>query len=134
MKSGKLITLSYVSRATQEMGMLALMRLISQAVFHNKEIGATGVLFYENQQFGQILEGHESDILNLWEKIKQDPRHHEIKLIGIEEIKRRKFPQWSMRFFGADEIVNMNPDLQHVLQNLPTQHEELLSLMRTTSS
>ena len=50
MKSGKLITLSYVSRATQDMGMLALMRLISQAVFHNKEIGATGVLFYENQQ------------------------------------------------------------------------------------
>lgn len=129
----KLISLTYISQATQDMGMLALMRLVSQAILHNKEISVTGVLFYENKRFGQTIEGGEPEILGLWEKIKQDPRHHEIKLIDIKEIADRQFSQWAMRFLGADELVKICPELREVLLELPDQKIELLKVMQVST-
>ncbi len=128
-----LISLTYVSKATQHMGMLSLMRLIGQAVSVNKAIGATGVLFYENEWFGQILEGPRSEIMALWEKIKLDPRHHQVRLIGIEEISQRHFPNWSMRFIGAEELSDKAPELRSVLNGLPDHDDSLIKAMRLSS-
>lgn len=57
MSKSQLISVSYISKATQDMGVLALMRLTDQAAQLNQKLGLSGVLFYENQHFGQILEG-----------------------------------------------------------------------------
>ena len=67
----------------------------------------------------------------LWEKIQGDPRHHQIRLLKVEEIKERAFPAWSMRFFLAKEIVQKMPKLIGVLDGLPEHDDELLSLMRS---
>lgn len=131
MTSAPLITLSYISRSTQNMGMLALMRLIDQAVNENKKMGLTGVLFYENQHFGQILEGSSESVMGLWKKIQLDSRHHHVRLIGIENISERRFPEWSMRFMGGKEIAQKAPDLLGVLDGLPENDVELLKLMRS---
>ena len=131
MQANPLISISYVSKATQDMGMLSLMRLIGQAVSLNKEINATGVLFYENQCFGQILEGPRSEIMGLWAKIQLDPRHHEVRMIAMEEIKERIFPNWSMRFVGADQIARRSSELRDVLDGLPENDHALLKIMRS---
>ena len=65
MTSAPLITLSYISRSTQNMGMLALMRLIDKAVKENKKMGLTGVLFYENQHFLDGLPENDVELLKL---------------------------------------------------------------------
>lgn len=134
MQPDTLISLSYVSKATHDMGMLSLMRLVDQAVNLNKEIGATGVLFYENQCFGQTLEGRYSEIMALWAKIQKDPRHNQVRLMGIEEIKDRQFPDWSMRFVGADEIAKKVPNLRKILNALPEHDDALLNAMRISST
>ena len=128
-----MISVSYISKATQDMGVLALMRLTDQAAQLNQKLGLSGVLFYENQHFGQILEGPRAEVTKIWEKIQQDPRHHKVRLLKIEEIKERSFPAWSIRFFLAKEIIAKMPNLTGVLDGLPEHDVELLRLMRTAA-
>lgn len=115
------------------MGVLALMRLTDQAAQLNQKLGLSGVLFYENQHFGQILEGPRAEVEKIWEKIQQDPRHHHVRLLKIEDIKERSFSAWSMRFFLAKEIIAKMPNLTGVLDGLPEHDVELLRLMRAAA-
>jgi len=133
MSKSPLISVSYISKATQDMGVLALMRLTDQAAQLNQKLGLSGVLFYENQHFGQTLEGSREEVIKIWEKIQRDPRHHQVRLLKMEEIKERSFPAWSMRFFLAKEIVAKMPNLTGVLDGLPEHDVELLSLMRAAA-
>lgn len=45
MNQPQLLSLSYISKATQDMGVLALMRLTDQAAQLNQKLAITGVLF-----------------------------------------------------------------------------------------
>ena len=69
-----LVSLSYVSDATEEFGILALMQLVDRASRRNKSLNITGVLSFDNGRFGQILEGKPKDVELLWEAIQRDPR------------------------------------------------------------
>ena len=91
------------------------------------------MLFYENQHFGQILEGPRAEVTKMWEKIQRDPRHQQVRLLKMEEIAERSFPAWSMRFFLAKEIIAKMPKLTGVLDGLPEHDDELLRLMRTAA-
>ena len=133
MSQTQLISVSYISKATQDMGVLALMRLTDQAAQLNQRLGLSGVLFYENQHFGQILEGPRAEVMGLWEKIQRDPRHQQVRLLKMEEIKERSFPTWSMRFFLAKEIIAKMPNLTGILDGLPEHDVELLRLMRSAA-
>lgn len=133
MSQPPLISVSYISKATQDMGVLALMRLTDQASQLNQRLDLTGVLFYENQHFGQILEGHPIEVMKIWEKIQRDPRHQQVRLLKMEEIKERSFTAWSMRFFLAKEIIAKMPNLTGVLDGLPEHDVELLRLMRSAA-
>ncbi|MBU3586524.1 BLUF domain-containing protein [Polynucleobacter sp. 78F-HAINBA] len=133
MSQPPLISVSYISKATQDMGVLALMRLTDQAAQLNQKLGLSGVLFYENQHFGQILEGPRAEVTKIWEKIQRDPRHHQVRLLNMKEIEERSFPAWSMRFFLAKEIIAKMPNLTGVLDGLPEHDVELLRLMRTAA-
>ncbi len=133
MSQPPLISISYLSKATQDMGVLALMRLTDQAAQLNQKLGLSGVLFYENQHFGQILEGPRAEVTKIWEKIQRDPRHQQVRLLKMEEIAERSFPAWSMRFFLAKEIIAKMPNLTGVLDGLPEHDDELLRLMRTAA-
>ena len=56
-KPNDLVELTYLSEAVSDMSFLGLMRLLESARALNQEHGITGILFYDNQQFGQIIEG-----------------------------------------------------------------------------
>lgn len=114
------------------MGVLALMRLTDQSAQLNQQLAITGVLFYENQHFGQTIEGPGLAVMGLWEKIKLDPRHHHVRMLEMADIEARNFPGWSMRFFLAKEIVKKMPQLRGLLNGLPEHDDQLLSLMRST--
>ncbi|MBU3602815.1 BLUF domain-containing protein [Polynucleobacter sp. AM-25C3] len=133
MNLSPLISVSYISKATQDMGLLALMRLTDQATQRNQKLDLSGVLFYENQHFGQILEGPPVEVMTMWKKIQLDPRHQEVRLLKMEGVKERSFPAWSMRFFLAKEIIQKMPNLVGVLDGLPEHDVELLRLMRSAA-
>ena len=101
----QLIELTYVSEPTQEMSFLGLMRLLYHSYLRNTSMGITGALIFENNRFGQVIEGPTTQIEDLWEKIQKDTRHKNIRLIESKPIERRSFSKWTMVFQGSEEIA-----------------------------
>ncbi|MBJ7379828.1 MAG: BLUF domain-containing protein [Polynucleobacter sp.] len=125
-----LMEISYVSKATQEIGLAALVKLFDEAFKWNQEHGLTGVLFYENGYFSQILEGHQDNIILVWERISRDYRHFVLRQLTHQPISERAFPKWSLRFYGGEQIAKDIPYLKGVLDGMPDHDIELLKIMR----
>ena len=107
-----LVTLSYVSDAAEEFGILSLMQMVDKASRRNKALNVTGVLSFDNGRFGQILEGKPKDVEVIWELILKDPRHTNVVSLGMKKINARRFANWSMRLCGREEIVTAEPQLK----------------------
>lgn len=129
----QLVELSYVSRATQDMGLSSLVHLFDVSFNWNQSHDLTGVLFYENGHFAQILEGRREDVILIWEKIQTDYRHQVLHRIELEEIDQRLFPSWALRFYGGDQIAKDVPHLLGLLDGLPSHDVELLRIMRSVA-
>lgn len=107
-KSG-LVELRYLSEAAEVVNLWSLTAIIDTSVKWNESHGVTGILFFDRGYFGQILEGPRDMVESLWARIKNDPRHHHIELLGITEIEVRHFPKWSMKLFDAQEFSETFP-------------------------
>ncbi len=107
-----LVSLSYVSDAVEEFGILALMQMVDKASRRNKTLNVTGALSFDNGRFGQILEGRPKDIEVIWESIQRDRRHTNVVSLGMKKINSRRFANWSMRLSGRDELTAANPELK----------------------
>ena len=59
-----------------------------------------------------MLEGEEEEVYNLHNRIKKDKRHSNITVVFKEEIKERKFAQWSMAFHEFD---NTNQFIKNIV-------------------
>ena len=129
----QLVELSYVSKATQAMGLSSLIHLFDVARKWNEGHELTGALFYECGHFAQILEGKRKDVLFIWEKIQKDYRHKILHQIELEEIDQRLFPNWALRFYGGDQIAKDVPHLVGLLDGLPSHDVELLRIMRSVA-
>ncbi|WP_353432960.1 BLUF domain-containing protein [Polynucleobacter sp. MWH-UH23A] len=81
-----LIEFSYISRAKDPFSKLQLVQLFDKAFNFNTANRITGVLFYENRYFAQILEGTREDISHLWKRIQNDNRHVIIRELDFREI------------------------------------------------
>ncbi len=129
----QLVELSYISRATHDMGLSSLVHLFDVARKWNLDHELTGVLFYENGHFAQILEGRRKDVLFIWGKIQKDYRHHVLHQLERDEIDQRLFPNWALRFYGGDQITRDVPHLVGLLDGLPSHDVELLRIMRSVA-
>ena len=78
--------------------------LVKSRDFNSKH-DITGCLIYHEGVFIQYLEGGAKDVLDLFERIKVDDRHYEVKLLSNGNIYSREFDTWSMAFL-SEEIPN----------------------------
>jgi hypothetical protein len=129
----QLVELSYISKATHDMGLSGLVHLFDVARRWNLDHELTGALFFENGHFAQILEGKRKDVLFIWEKIQKDYRHKVLHRIELDEIDQRLFPNWALRFYGGDQIAKDVPHLVGLLDGLPSHDDELLRIMRSVA-
>jgi hypothetical protein len=72
--------------------------MLSKAKDYNTEHHITGCLLYHNNQFLQLLEGTEKEVLQLFQKISADPRHTDIAIVDSANSNDRLFNKWSMAF------------------------------------
>ena len=127
-----LVELSYLSEAISDMSFLGLMRLLESARAFNQKNGITGILLYDNQQFGQIIEGERANIMKVWKRIQEDGRHHRIELLEIQEISERSFPDWRLRFYGGETLTRDNPALVNMVGGMDKHSHDLMNRMRQT--
>jgi hypothetical protein len=92
-------------------------------------------LYFDSGVFGQILEGFPEKIATVWEYIRKDRRHGEIQILSKVGIQDRKFSNWSMKFFGSEEISRYVPELKTLFEgSIDKLPEELLILMRSIAT
>ncbi|QWE12875.1 BLUF domain-containing protein [Polynucleobacter sp. AP-Titi-500A-B4] len=129
-KPKDLVELTYLSEAVSDMSFLGLMRLLESARAFNLRHGITGILFYDNQQFGQAIEGERANVMKVWKRIQEDKRHHRIELLEIREVAERSFPEWLLRFYGGETLVKDYPVLAGMVGGLDKHSLLLLNKMR----
>lgn len=102
----KLIELAYVSRATQNFNEIEFVNFLGEIRYLNKNNNITGVISYKHAGiFGQLIEGYESVVLPVFEKIRIDPRHTEVTLVHKSDIVQRNYAKYPIKFVGDIDIV-----------------------------
>ena len=97
--------LTYRSTATEDaLTQDQLSALLQTCVSNNGRLGITGMLLVSGAQFLQVLEGPPMFVNEVFAKIVQDTRHHEVELLGFEGTARRHFGDWSMRLIELEKL------------------------------
>ena len=133
-KPKDLVELSYLSEAVSDMSFLGLMRLLESARAFNQKNGVTGILLYDNQQFGQIIEGEHANVMKAWKRIQEDKRHHRVELLEIREITERNFPDWLLRFYGGETLTRDYPALTDMVGGMDKHSLAFMNKMRASQS
>ena len=114
----KLTSVTYTSLARLDLQSSDLEDIHRTAREVNALEGITGLLVFNGTHFLQIIEGSESAIDELVERLRQDPRHSGFEIRDQRRIDTRSFPDWSMElvrvnasyFQARDTIADRLPD------------------------
>jgi len=91
-----LVALTYVSTARVEWGMPDFERIRRSSERHNARMDITALLAYATSSFLHLIEGEERAVINVFNRIEQDPRHSEITVIDWRFTVDRFFGEWRM--------------------------------------
>tara|TARA_R110002096_G_scaffold44469_5_gene119519 strand:+ start:670 stop:1107 length:438 start_codon:yes stop_codon:yes gene_type:complete len=75
----------------------SLVNLENQSANHNRRLGICGLLLLSGDRFLQVLEGTSKFVNQVYGKIIQDVRHHDVNLLSYEEIVKPEFIEWDMK-------------------------------------
>lgn len=106
-----LVRIIYVSRSTFVSASSArgidpsVARILAKSRANNRNNGLVGVLYFGDGCFFQCLEGEESAVDALYQKLLADKRHTDLKLISRETIKQSSFDAWSMKYVPSEKNV-----------------------------
>jgi len=101
-------TSKFVGRAEDIDDVLA--DIVIRSEINNLEFGITGLLFYHNGRFMQVLEGERDSLEGLMSILEKDSRHEDIQRIVDQTIKKRAFKDWSMDSLNLSEDATVDPD------------------------
>ena len=93
-----MFSLVYVSSAVTPFSPAELADLLSISHKNNASLGITGMLLYKDGNVMQVLEGEQTAVLDLYSKIRRDPRHRGVLTLLQGPVEERQFPAWSMGF------------------------------------
>lgn len=115
-----MLSLVYVSAATQSYSPQELDALLEKSRHNNTRDGISGMLIYRDGDFLQVLEGPEEAVRTAFARIAKDARHQRIMMLDESRIEQRAFGEWSMGFRrlnaadcpeGFVDFFNRNTDL-----------------------
>ena len=98
----------YASRAASSLTGAMVEDILEKSRSHNPASGITGILCYSGDVFIQVLEGGRDEVSELYNTIVRDGRHTHVRLLSFEEIRERKFCNWTM---GHVDLSKVNPGL-----------------------
>ncbi len=113
----RLKTLTHTSRARLDLTDEDLNDIHQTARHLNALDGVTGLLLFDGSRFLQIIEGAESAIDNLVERLRSDSRHSAFEIRDERYVERRSFADWSMELLrvsagyktARDEVATILP-------------------------
>jgi hypothetical protein len=91
-----LVRLLYVSKPVGPITTYVTNSILEESIVNNKEEDITGVLCQGSGLYMQVIEGQRSVISALFARIMAHRLHNTVEILSIEEIKQRRYGQWSM--------------------------------------
>lgn len=88
----------YASKAMHDFDDTELLELLARARTVNSLHEVTGMLVYAARSFLQLIEGQDEDVEVVWDRIRMDPRHTELRVLDDGPVSARQFGDWSMGF------------------------------------
>lgn len=104
-------SLIYTSRAVHPPGDVTNLDILRTAEKNNKVLELTGFLLRFPQNFLQYLEGPESALELMLERLKKDQRHFEVCPLAFGMMRQRQYPDWAMRYGEGSEELNAQVSL-----------------------
>ena len=95
----------------------ALADILKVSQKHNVTHDLTGALIYGKGRFIQVLEGPVEPLMATMDRIRADPRHHRLDIVGPVSIDQREFPDWCMARVPLEPALE--PAFQSILDNWP---------------
>jgi hypothetical protein len=109
-----LMQLAYISDCQSGTTPAAVAGIHQQAKRNNAINNVTGVLLTTDKHFMQLLEGEPQQVEQTYQRIRQDSRHTNVRLIFSRNTTQRQFPNWHM-------------GLKHTLDH--AEHADLLTII-----
>jgi hypothetical protein len=82
--------------------------ILVQASANNAPNDITGFLVRFENQFIQVLEGPEENIADTYERILNDKRHKDCRLMFEGRAQERRFPKWAMSYAALSETKDLS--------------------------
>ena len=92
----------YASRSLHDFQDSELLALLQRARDANDQRGVTGMLVYASCSFLQLFEGDHTGVEAIWDRIRTDPRHTDLRILEDGPANERRFAGWSMGFDQPD--------------------------------
>lgn len=91
-----LVSMTYVSRANQDMSAKEISEILQQAEENNTANAITGMLVFKDNIFLQTIEGSRARINRLLYSLIADKRHYDLQVFETRELEHREWSKWSM--------------------------------------
>lgn len=117
--------ISYVSAASPELTEQEIQNVLNFSTIWNIDHQITGILFYSEGSFFQVLEGEKELLIDLFSRIQKDQRHNNVMVIFEKEVSEPKFETYHSDFISLDsrfhaddmdvyftQIEKLNPSIQ----------------------
>ncbi len=109
----KLIRIVYCSRncvvGSRAEVEIQIRNILAVARTRNREAHLTGALAFNEECFAQVLEGSPAEIRPVFDRIRRDTRHRDVKILSETQASRRFFPQWSMAYVDTSDGDGRHP-------------------------
>ncbi|MFS0738201.1 BLUF domain-containing protein [Sphingomonas sp. 1P06PA] len=84
----------YISRAVQPFTDRDMVNLCQQVNVNNRKQGISGLLLFDGVQFCQAIEGDQTVIGHLIERVRRDSRHTHLSFCFDQNVRSRQFKEW----------------------------------------
>lgn len=103
----KIYQLIYKSRASEKITQETLLKILKKAQENNERHQLSGFLIFKNNEFIQLLEGAKTDVLTIFNAIKDDSRHTDIEILLETNSKERAMAAWVMGYGSSDQEYDL---------------------------
>lgn len=100
----ELIRIIYISKATFDVANPSniinaqVQQILEKSRLNNSKNNLNGILYFGDGFFFQCLEGPKKSVENLYDKLKVDPRHKDLKIVSYERINSINYSNWKMKY------------------------------------
>ena len=121
----------YISTKDQSVGKEEILELFEYCKVENESSGIKGILLYSEGNFFQALEGEKAVVIELFENIQKDRRHHSIVQIVGEDLNHSSIDGFKVGIIQEGEKVShelpakylealkgISPDVRKSMENM----------------